>query len=104
MDKRVVITRRVGVTDAEGRPSGVGTVAADVVGDVVDLSASELPAGGTLGQQTTAAGVVPLTADVIGQDTLTVTYPASGRSIAYRVVAVHEGDDVLLVDLARDVT
>lgn len=100
MDQLVTISRAAGATDAEGRPSAAVTVTT-VQGMVAELAAAERPQGGALGEETTAQALLPLGTDVQAHDTLTVAH-ASGTSSAFRVVAVHDTIDTLLVDLHRD--
>jgi len=101
MTETVTVTRRTTTTDAEGRPTGSASTVATVSGLVAELSATELPQGGSLGEQTTAQAVVPSGTAVAAQDELAVTFP-SGLARTYRVVSVHDAVACLLVDLHRD--
>jgi len=101
MTQTVTITRAGTGTDAEGRPTTEST-SVEAVGLVTDMSAAEQPQGGALGQETTAQAVLPFGTDVQARDQLSLTYPASGLAVSYRVVAVHDATRSLLVDLRRD--
>lgn len=99
--QQVTISRAGATTDAEGRPTA-SVVAASVLGLVIELSATERPQGGTLGEETTAQALLPYGTDVRVHDTLTATYVMAGLTRAFRVVAVHDCVVELLVDLHRD--